>query len=160
LAEITLEAPLEARQVFCPCVRTSHVFAATPVPEVFTVREIARAAGVSTAEVRAVLDESDFPRSGKFLGWTTRPGGQPAEEPGAPHGRATSLCAVPRNGPRRGMPAAASGAFHGGLLAVMILIGTLGVRTAPTSRRSLPPISFGWCSSPRPDREGAEAAVD
>src|SRR5262245_49206355 len=106
------------------------------VPEVFTVREIARAAGVSTAEVRAVLDESDFPRSGRFL----------APDDAA---RAVSLLRSPvrrtaarrlfapshGTAPRRGMPTAASGALHAGFLAVMVLVGTLGVRTAPTEQK-------------------------
>jgi protein TonB len=109
------------------------------VPEVFTLGEIARAAGVSTAEVRAVLDESDFPRSGKFL----------AIEDAA---RAVSLLKSPvrrtaarrlfasshGTARRRGVPTAASGAFHAGVLAVMVLIGTLGVRTAPTEQKTPP----------------------
>ena len=106
------------------------------VPEVFTIREIARAAGVSTAEVRAVLAESDFPRHGRFLalndavravGLLQSPVRRTAERRlfAPSHGTA----------PRPGMPAAASGAFHAGFLGIMLLLGTLGVRTAPTEQK-------------------------
>jgi len=107
-----------------------------PVPEVFTVREIARAADVSTAEVRAVLEESDFPRSGKFLGLDDAARAVSLLKSPVRRTAARRLFA-PSHGtaPRRGMPAAASGAFHGSFLAVMILIGTLGVRTAPAEQK-------------------------
>jgi protein TonB len=109
------------------------------VPEVFTVREIARAAGVSTAEVRAVLDESDFTRSGKFLALDDAARAVSLLKSPVRRTAARRLFA-PSHGtaPRRGMPAAASGAFHAGFLAVMILISTLGVRTAPTEQKAQP----------------------
>jgi TonB family protein len=111
---------------------------ATPfvVPEVFSIREIARAAGVSTAEVRSVLDESDFPPVGPFL--TLPDAARAVSLLKSPARRAAARrLFAPAHGTaaRPGMPAAASGAFHAGLLAVMILIGTLGVRTAPTEQK-------------------------
>src|SRR5262245_57980821 len=127
------------------------------VPEVFTVREIARAAGVSTAEVRAVLDESDFPRSGKFLGLDDAARAVSLLRSPVRRTAARRLFA-PSHGtaPRRGMPAAASGAFHGGFLAVMILIGTLGVRTAPTEQKTpdADPVRLVFVATPGPGGGG------
>jgi periplasmic protein TonB len=109
-----------------------------PVPEVFTVREIARAAGVSTAEVRAVLGESDFPRS-KFLALDDATRAVSLLKSPVRRTAARRLFA-PSHGaaPRRGVPTAASGAFHAGVLAVMVLISALGVRTAPTEQKTQP----------------------
>lgn len=107
------------------------------VPEMFTIREIARAAGVSTDEVRAVLGESDFPRCGKFLALDDAARAVSLLKSPVRRAAARRLFAPPHGtAPRRGMPAAASGAFHAGFLAIMILIGTLGVRTAPTEQKT------------------------
>jgi TonB family protein len=126
------------------------------VPEVFTIREIARAAGVSTAEVRAVLDESEFAPVGTFLTLTDA-------------ARAVSLLKSPvrrtaarrlfapgqSSAPRPGMPAAASGALHAGLLAAMILVGTLGVRTAPTEQKPpVDPVRLVFVATPGPGGGG------
>src|SRR5687767_2303122 len=125
------------------------------LPEVFAIREIARAAGVSTAEVRAVLDESDGARDGAFL---------PLDEAA----RIVSLLRNPvrRTAARRlfapahgttrqrGMPAAASGALHAGLLAAMILVGTLGVRTAQTEQKTPELVRLVFVATPGPGGGG------
>ena len=103
------------------------------VPEVFTIREIARAAGVSTAEVRAVLDESDFPRVGTFLSLGDAARAVSLLRSPVRRTAARRLFAASEGtGRRRGLPAAASGVFHAAMLATLVLLGTLGVRTAPT----------------------------
>lgn len=126
------------------------------LPEVFTIREIARAAGVSTAEVRAILDESDGPRDGAFL---------PLDEAARivtllrnPVRRtaARRLFASAHDGTarRRGMPAAASGALHAGLLAAMVLMGTLGVRTAQTEQKTPELVRLVFVATPGPGGGG------
>jgi periplasmic protein TonB len=126
------------------------------VPEVFTVREIARAAGVTTAEVRAVLEESDFPRSGKFLALDDATQAVGLLKSPVRRTAARRLFAPSHgSGPRRGMPAAASGAFHAGFLAVMVLIGTLGVGTAPTEQKTQPdPVRLVFVATPGPGGGG------
>jgi TonB family protein len=109
------------------------------VPEVFTTREIARAAGVSTAEVRAVLDESEFSRAGKFLALDDAARAVSLLKSPVRRTAARRIFA-PSHGaaPRRGGPAAASGAFHVGFLAVMVLIGTLGLGSTPAEQKTEP----------------------
>src|SRR5215217_5166540 len=97
----------------------------TVLPEVFTLSEIARVSGVSTAEVRALLEDSNLASlPSRFV-----PFDQAVEAvellrarmAGLPHER--RLFAPARGTTRQtGMPALASGAFHAGLLAVMVLI--------------------------------------
>ena len=108
------------------------------LPEVFTTSEIARAAGVSTAEVCALLDDSNItPIRGRFLTQD-----QAVEAVTLLEARASGrlperrLFAPARGTARRaGMPALASGAAHAGLLAVVLLLGTLAVRTEPVERK-------------------------
>src|SRR5688572_5717327 len=125
------------------------------VPEVFTIREIARAAGVSTAEVRAILDESDFPRVGPFLGLTDAAHAVSLLKSPVRRAAARRLFAPPQaSATRRGMPAAASGAFHAGLLGVMVLFGTLAVRTAPTEQKPADLVRLVFVATPGPGGGG------
>jgi periplasmic protein TonB len=126
------------------------------VPEVFTFGEIARAAGVTTAEVRAVVDESDFRRHGRYL--TVEDAARAVRLLQSPVRRtAARRLFAPSHGtaPRPGMPAAASGAFHGGLLAVILLLGTLGVGTAPTEQKPpAEPVRLVFLATPGPGGGG------
>jgi TonB family protein len=127
------------------------------LPEVFTASEIARAAGVSTAEVRALLDEANLPTvSGRYLTqeqaleairllrW--RAAGRPQERRlfAPAHGTAR----------RAGMPALASGAVHAGLAAVVLLLGTLAVRTAPVEQKPIDLARLVFIASPGPGGGG------
>ena len=130
------------------------------LPEVFSTLEIARAAGVSTAEVRAILDESSIiPIRRRFLTQDQAIEAitlLKARAAGRHHERRLF---APRRGTARraGMPALASGAAHAGLLAVVVLLGTMAVRTEPVERK--PSISSASCSWRRPAPAAEAAAV-
>ena len=106
-------------------------------PEVFTVQEIARAAGVATADVRALLDTGAAARvPGRFLPFedASRVVRTLRDRAGA-RSEGQGLFAPPAHGARaRGVPLAASGALHAGILAVLVMVAGLGVRTAPTEQ--------------------------
>ena len=113
--------------------------ATTPVlPEVFTAAEIARVTGLSKAEVRAFLDDGDFAAfDDRFLTLAEAVravGLLRAAQVGRPHQR--RLFAPARGTTRHpGMPALASSVLHGALLAGMVLLGTLAVRTETVEKR-------------------------
>ena len=127
------------------------------LPEVFTTSEIARAAGVSTAEVRALLDESNItPIRGRFLTQD-----QAVEAVTLLKARASGrlherrLFAPARGTARRaGMPALASGAAHSGLLAMVLLLGTLAVRTEPVERKPVDLPRLVFVATPGPGGGG------
>lgn len=124
-------------------------------PDVFSRREIARAAGVATADVRAFVDSSDMPTAGgKYLSLDAaiqvvtalrRPGGDMRRRLFAPPPRRVRLPA---------MPAAASGTLHAALLAALILMSGLGVRTATTERRDPEPVRLVFLATPGPGGGG------
>ena len=128
-----------------------------PLPEVFSTSEIARAAGVSTAEVRAVLEVSNLVAiRGRFL-----PEDQAIEairllkagSAGQAHER--RLFAQPGGTARRaGMPALASGAVHAGLLAVVLVLGTMAVRTEPAERKPIDLMRLVFVATPGPGGGG------
>ena len=126
-------------------------------PEVFTASEIARAAGVSTVEVRAILEESNIiPIRRRFLTQE-----QAIEVITLLKGRAAGRqherrLFAPRHGTARraGMPALASGAAHAGLLAVVVLLGTMSVRTAPVERKPLDLVRLVFVATPGPGGGG------
>ena len=162
LAENSQRDARSPRQVFCPLERDQPCLQGSALlPEVFTTSEIARAAGVSTAEVRAVLDESNItPIRGRFLTQDqaveavtllkARASGRAA--------RAAPVCSRPRDGaPRRHARARVGGRPRG------------PPRRGPAPRDAGGPhrarrteaasICPGWCSWQRPVRaaEVAEA---
>lgn len=109
----------------------------TPAAEVFSVRETARAAGVSDADVRALVAAGRVRASGDYL---------PAREAvrcvrllrRQARSGARELFAPPPAALRsRGAGVAASSAIHGGILALLVLITTLGLTSAdePPSER-------------------------
>ncbi len=130
------------------------------LPEVFSASEIARAVGVSTAEVRAVLEESNIAGiaaiRGRFLTED-----QALEAITLLKARASGrlnerrLFAPARGTARRaGMPALASGAAHAGLLAVVLLLGTMAVRTEPVERKPVDLARLVFVVSPGPGGGG------
>src|SRR5687768_3305113 len=125
-------------------------------PEVFTVPEIARAAGVSTAEVRTLLDESAIlPVGGRFLTLSDALSLVALLRTPDEQRRQRRLFAPAQGTLRRGgMPAAASGAFHAGILLAMVLISTLGVRTAPAERPVPDPVRLVFVATPGPGGGG------
>jgi periplasmic protein TonB len=124
-------------------------------PEVFTVREIARAAGAATADVRALLD-----------GVATFHGGFIAADDAVrlvrglrgladEHPQQRRLFTPPHHGSRRpAMPAAASGALHVGILAAMILLSGLGLRSEVTEQRIPEPVRLVFLATPGPGGGG------
>jgi protein TonB len=128
----------------------------SPHPEVFSVREIARAAGAAPAEVRALMAESD---GGVGGGYATLEAASKLvsvlRAPGTLERHNRRLFAPLRGtAPRRGMPAAASGVFHAGLLAAMVFITSLGVRTEPAERRPADPVRLVFLATPGPGGGG------
>jgi len=127
------------------------------LPEVFSASEIARAAGVSTAEVRAILEESNIaPIRGRFLSQDQAIETVTllkARASGRPHER--RLFAPTHGTARRaGMPALASGAAHAGLLAVVLILGTMAVRTEPSERKPVDLTRLIFVVSPGPGGGG------
>ena len=105
----------------------------TTVPEVFTAREIAAAAGVSTGNVRALIsDGSIFTIGGRFV-----TASESVRIVRKLRGLAVPPSERPLFGPRASMkrsPGAllASGALHGAGLVAFLLLATMGV-VAPTT---------------------------
>jgi TonB family protein len=126
-------------------------------PEVFTASEIARVAGVSAAEVRAVFEDSSIiPIRRRFVTQD-----QAIEVIRLLKGRAAGrhlerrLFAPGRGTARRaGMPALASGAAHVGVLAVVVLLGTMSVRTEPVERKAMDLVRLVFVATPGPGGGG------
>jgi hypothetical protein len=136
----------------------SSTAAAMPdVFDVFTTAEIAHAAGATTAEVRLLVQQANLSSiDGRFFTLDqavhaitllrARAAGRPQER---------RLFAPIAGTERRGaMPALASGAFHAGLLAVMVLVGTLAVRSEPAEQKPIEPARLVFLATPGPGGGG------
>lgn len=127
------------------------------LPEVFTAAEIARVTGMSTAEVRAFLADGEIPTiHGRFLTLdeaVKAVGLLRAEQAGRPHERRL-FARAPGTTRRPGMPVLASGAFHGALLAGMVLLGTLAVRTETVEKRPVDLTRLVFVVTPGPGGGG------
>jgi protein TonB len=130
---------------------------ATPVrPEVFTISEVAQAAEVPVADVRALMDAAGGRDHGRYLSF----------EEAVRLVRRIRLRAARRRQRRqlfepltaserhRGVPMAASGALHAGALSMMILLAGLGVRSAPTEATDLDPVRLVFLMTPGPGGGG------
>lgn len=111
-------------------------------PDIFTVNDVARAAGATMAEVRALLQSGDTSQRGaRYLTFESavelvRALRAPAD--GLVGER--RLFAAPFHAVRQqGMPLAASGALHAATLAVLILLSGLGLRSAAPAPQPEPP---------------------
>jgi TonB family protein len=145
------------RQVFCPVGFTTMSSRKDPGPEIFSLREIARAAGADVADVRALIAETD-PRdaAGGFVRFDAA-----ARLVRTLRSRATDavprpvLFASPARAPRpRPGPFAASGAIHAGMLGIMVLVAGLGVGTTPTQTRVQEPAHLVFLATPGPGGGG------
>ena len=128
------------------------------MPEVFTVREIAKAAGVPLSEARALVartdavtvdgtgyvSETDAVRLIQMLHALTDGRPQPVRL-FAPH--------LPDERRGRG-PFAASGALHAGVLTILVAVASIGVRTAPTIRTEQDTARLVFVVSPGPGGGG------
>lgn len=128
--------------------------AATAVPDVFTVREIARAAGAPTREARALLAAGtigtldgrfiaagDAVRAVRILRGTLTPRG------------ARGLFSSPTGGKFPGRALAASAVLHTAIFGGFVLLTTLGVATAP-ERRIATPVRLVFLATPGPGGGG------
>jgi periplasmic protein TonB len=125
-------------------------------PEVFTVRDVAKAAGVPVADVRAALRDPGTVVAERFFlsdEAVRLVRALKAASAGRPQPR--GLFAPPRQQARHpGAPLAASSALHLGALAIMVLIAGLGVRTAPSEQRTQEPAHLVFVVSPGPGGGG------
>lgn len=123
-------------------------------PDVFSAREIARAAGVSVRQVRELIDSGaidstearglfmgprDAVRAVRLLGGALAPGD--LFRPGPAAGRSG------------GKALAASGALHATVLAGLILVTTMGLSSAPPAR-SAEPVRLVFLAIPGPGGGG------
>jgi TonB family protein len=127
------------------------------LPEVFSASEVARAAGVSTAEVRAVLDESNLHLpGGHFLTLDQAIAAIARLKAGANGPVQERRLFAPLRGTARrpAGPVLASGAFHAGLLAVAVLLGSLAVRTEPVEQKPVDLTRLVFLARPGPGGGG------
>ena len=126
-------------------------------PEVFTVHEIARAAGAPVTDVRAFLESDHVPSVGNryvSLENAVELVRLVRMSRVNPLGH-RQLFAPPQQGTRRGgVPLVASGALHAGILAVMVLITNLGLRSAPAEQRVQDVTRLVFLATPGPGGGG------
>lgn len=125
------------------------------VPDVFTAREIAHAAGVPVRDVRALLADGEIQTvDGRFVamadavGAVRRLHGDTAVDTERP-----LFCS--HSGARRspGRALAASGALHAAVLASLVILTTMGVATAPEERDTTP-VRLVFLATPGPGGGG------
>src|SRR5688572_19828658 len=132
------------------------------VPDVFSFREVARAAGVPAAHVRAIaaagristlpsglLSQAESVRAVRMLR-------QPADAPL----RAELFGVLPGNKPHHGVPLAASSMVHAAIFGVLILLASLEA-AAPreTIRQELKPARLVFLALPGPGGGGGGGGV-
>jgi periplasmic protein TonB len=126
-------------------------------PEIFTVQEVARAAGVAVADVRALLASGEVPSAAhRFVSFDgavelVRALRAPAD------GRLVErrlFSQAPNMARPGGGPLAASGALHAGILAVMVLVTGLGLRSESTDRPLVEPVRLIFLATPGPGGGG------
>ena len=125
-------------------------------PEVFTVGEVARVAGVATADVHALANAGDLGRPSGFL--TLEQAVALVRHLRAvnhvPAHRRRLFAPPPESARRGGVPLAASGALHAAVFAVMVLLTSLGVRSEPTQARVEDPVRLVFLATPGPGGGG------
>ena len=123
------------------------------VAEVFTVDEIARASGASRPDVVAALDRLGHDATRGYASFECALAAIALLRGAAPTAR--PLFAPAHRAARQGgMPAAASGAIHVGILASLVLLSGLGVRTAQTEQRNAEPVRLVFLATPGPGGGG------
>ena len=125
-------------------------------PDVYTIHEVARVAGVPADEVRAMLERNETPGvDNRFVLFddavrlirTLR-----AQRMGLSH--RPLFAPPPASRVRGGVPLAASSAFHASLLIVMIIVAGLGVRSAPREEPAADTPRLVFLATPGPGGGG------
>lgn len=110
--------------------------AVRPVSDVYSFREVARAAGVTVAQIRAMSAAGRVsPLASGLLSHHEAVRIVRALHAGEVSARAELFGVLPGSNPRHGMPLLASGALHAGFFAVLILIAGIGVSAPQASPR-------------------------
>jgi TonB family protein len=124
-------------------------------PEIFSVQEVARAAGVPVADVRSLLESGDVPTGGGSY-VTLETAAELVEmlraERRVGRRRLFAISRAPRTA--TGAPLAASGALHAGLMAALILFAGLSVRSEVTERRIPDQTRLVFLATPGPGGGG------
>lgn len=126
-------------------------------PEVFTVEEIARAAGASVEDARALMATSGIAAfDGRFATLDDAARLVVLLQRGAgAERRSPALFATSPAQVRSGrMPYAASGALHAGILTTLVLLAGLGVRTQPAEQKMIEPARLVFLTTPGPGGGG------
>ena len=125
--------------------------------EVFTIAEVARAAGAGTSDVRALLGQSGVgrPRQRLVSFDTAVELVRALRAAGGGDAAARRMFAIPSPSRRGGgVPLAASSALHGFLLLAMVLVTGFGARSAPVEPRASEPARLVFLVSPGPGGGG------
>jgi TonB family protein len=123
--------------------------------EVFTLQEVARAAGVRHHEVRALVDSGRVGATGRYLD-----AGQAVRclRLLRPQGNATGerelFAPRPRGERSPGAGIAATGAVHAGMLGVLILLTTIGAGSIDTLPQQMDPMRLVFLATPGPGGGG------
>ncbi|MEP6915236.1 MAG: hypothetical protein ABJC89_06295, partial [Acidobacteriota bacterium] len=131
--------------------------ATTPVPDVFSEREIARAAGVDVADVQALTASGRLvAHGGRFFGTTEAVQAVRILRGASVRQTAPQLfspAAASQRSPGRAL--AASGALHAGLLAGILVLTSMGLSSAPEMPRAQPsPMRLVFLTTPGPGGGG------
>ena len=124
-------------------------------PEVFSVHDVARAAGVPVADVRSLL-EAGVARSARGTYVTFESAAELVRLLRAERrvGRRRLFAVSRGQKPATGMPLAASGALHAGLMVALILFAGLSVRSEVTERRIPDQTRLVFLATPGPGGGG------
>jgi periplasmic protein TonB len=128
----------------------------TAVPDVFSAREIARAAGVNAAEARALITAGLVQTiDGRFVdaAEAVRAVGLLQGRTDGPLPKAALFAPLRHSSRRRGMPLTLSGLLHAGALAVA-LVATFGATTERAERPASAPARLVFVVSPGPGGGG------
>lgn len=126
-------------------------------PEVFSVHEVAKAAGVAADDVRRLLAESDLTSAGdryvppdtavELVRLLRTPGGRRLA-----HRRLFSTASF--GAPKPAVPLAASGVLHAGIVLTVLWLTSLGLRSAPREPPPPEPARLVFLALPGPGGGG------
>jgi TonB family protein len=124
--------------------------------DAFTIGEVARAAGVDTAEVRALLESGAVRSVGqRFVSFAGAVELVRALRAGVGQAGTRRMFALQTSSRRSGgAPLAASSALHGVLLLAMVLATGFGARSEPVEQRAAEPARLVFLATPGPGGGG------